>query len=458
MRGGVRGGAGRTGWLECREGPAYTDGVSARPAPAPDQPAQPVADVRPARAARTPRFNRRRAQILDTASALINRHGLRGMTLTAVARALALDTSSVTYYFRRKEQLAAACFERTLRFALEAAEAAACAPDPPARVRHLIATYFDLYRAREAPGAGELAVLSDIRALDEAARAPLEAIYAQGFAAVRGMFAPGEGHSGGSRSAIAATHLTASLQWLPAWIDRYQPRDFARVEARLFDVLAHGLASDGRTWPLPPLPPLPAREPGACPAAPAGEAETAQARFLAAATRLINRYGYAGASVERIAAELGVSTGSFYHHLDNKDDLVLACFRRSFATIEWAQAHGDAAGRDQGERLAIAAAMLVAMQFDENSPLLRMSAYQALPLELRADMLQLAAQLTRHVAGTIADGIADGSLRAVDPLVAGQTVMAAISAASDLRRWAAPRDRAEAVAAYLAPLRTGLFG
>lgn len=386
------------------------------------------------------------------------------MTLTAVARALALDTSSVTYYFRRKEQLAAACFERTLRFALEAAEAAACAPDPPARVRHLIATYFDLYRAREAPGAGELAVLSDIRALDEAARAPLEAIYAQGFAAVRGMFAPGDGHSGGSRSAIAATHLTASLQWLPAWIDRYQPRDFARVEARLFDVLGHGLASDGCAWPLPPLPPLlsllplSASEPGACSAAPAGEAETAQARFLAAATRLINRYGYAGASVERIAAELGVSTGSFYHHLDNKDDLVLACFRRSFATIERAQAQGDAAGRDQGERLAIAAALLVAMQFDENSPLLRMSAYQALPLELRADMLQLAAQLTRHVAGTIADGIADGSLRAVDPLIAGQTVMAAISAASDLRRWAAPRDRREAVQAYMEPLRSGLFG
>ena len=35
--------------------------------------------------------------------------------------------------------------------------------------------------------------------------------------------------------------------------------------------------------------------------------------------------------VDEIAAELGVSTGSFYHHLDNKDDLVVACFRRSFA-------------------------------------------------------------------------------------------------------------------------------
>lgn len=420
-------------WLECRSAGAYIRQVSARPVPAP---------------ARTTRYAQRRKQILDTASALINRHGLRGMTLTAVAKALGLDTSSVTYYFRRKEQLAAACFERTLLFSLEAAQAAARQPDGPARVRQLIAAQFDVYRGREAPGAGELAVLSDIRALDAAARAPLEAIYAEGFAVVRGFFAPAgpEGGSGGSRSAIAATHLTASLQWLPAWIDRYQPRDYPRVEARLFDVLAHGLARDERTWPVQPVRPCRDGEP------------TAQARFLAAATRLINSHGYAGASVERIAAELGVSTGSFYHHLENKDDLVLACFRRSFATIEWAQDQGDAAGDDEGERLAGAAAILVALQFDDNSPLLRMSAYQALPLELRTDMLTLAGQLSRRVAGTIADGIADGSLRAVDPLIASQTVMAAISAASDLRRWAKPRPAAEAVRAYLEPLRVGLFG
>lgn len=427
-------------WLECGRAAAYEGVVTARLLPASD---------------RTARYAQRRAQILNTASALINRHGLRGMTLTAVAKSLGLDTSSVSYYFRRKEQLAAACFERTLRFSLEAAQAAARQPDARLRVRHLIGAQFDLYRARGAPGADELAVLSDIRALDAAARAPLEAMYAEGFAVLRSFFAPGDGRStgtgkgtgtGGSRSAIAAGHLSASLQWLPAWIDRYQPRDYPRVEARLFDVLAHGLARDGRAWATRPIRPCKDGEP------------SAQARFLAAATRLINSHGYAGASVERIAAELGVSTGSFYHHLDNKDDLVLACFRRSFATIEWAQNEGDAVGRDEGERLATAAAILVALQFGDDSPLLRMSAYQALPLELRGDMLLLAAQLTRRVAGTIADGIADGSLRAVDPLIAGQTVMAAISAASDLRRWARPRPLAEAVHAYLEPLRIGLFG
>jgi AcrR family transcriptional regulator len=394
---------------------------------------------------RTARFTQRRSQILDAASAQINRHGARGMTLTAVARALGLDTSSVTYYFKRKDQLAAACYERTLDWALDTAREAARQPTTEARVRHLIAAQFDLYRRAREGKAGDFAVLSDIGALDAKIREPLEAAYFESFAIIRGFFAPTGTPASGSRSAIAATHLAASLQWLPAWIDRYQTRDFPRVEERLYDVLAHGLARGAAPWPVS-VEPLPV-----------DAADSAQGRFLAAATRLINAHGYAGASVERIAAELGVSTGSFYHHLDNKDDLVLACFRRSFDTIEAAQAEGDRLGHDEGERLAISLASLIGLQFTDDSPLLRMSAYQALPLELRSDMLALAGQLTRHVAGTIADGIADGSIRPVDPLVASQTVMAAVSAASDMRRWAQARDPVAAVQAYLEPLRAGIF-
>lgn len=329
--------------------------------------------------------------------------------------------------------------------------AASRQPDAPSRVRHLLAATLDLYRRAREPGASELAVLSDMRALEPAARAPLAAMYAETFAIMRNFFAPpgGDGPgkgTGGSRSAIAATHLSASLQWLPAWIDQYQLRDFPRVEARLFDVLSNGLGRADVDWPMSAT--------RLC----ENDDDSAQSRFLGAATRLINSHGYAGASVERIAAELGVSTGSFYHHLDNKDDLVLACFHRSFATIEAAQAHGDSTGRNEGERLGVAAALLVGLQFGDDSPLLRMSAYQALPLDLRAEMLELAGQVTRHVAGTIMDGVTDGSLRAVDPLIASETVMAAISAASDLRRWAKPRPMAEAIRAYLQPLRSGIFG
>ncbi len=59
----------------------------------------------------------------------------------------------------------------------------------------------------------------------------------------------------------------------------------------------------------------------------------AQETFLIAATRLINERGYRGASVEKISERLNVTKGSFYYHHDTKDDLVVACFKRSFDTM-----------------------------------------------------------------------------------------------------------------------------
>ncbi len=92
--------------------------------------------VEPAR--QTQRFARRRNEILDVASDLINLSGTRGMTLTAVAKALGLDTSSVTYYFKRKELLASACLERTLLWLRDCAAACGAEPDPRSRARRFL--------------------------------------------------------------------------------------------------------------------------------------------------------------------------------------------------------------------------------------------------------------------------------------------------------------------------------
>ena len=394
----------------------------------------------PARATGTAKFVRRRAQILDEASEQINEFGARGMTLTAVAKSLGLDTSSVTYYFKRKDQLAAGCFERTLHWLDERVRAAAAEPTPQARVRHLIASYVALHRDQRAPDGHKLAFLSDMRALDDESRAPLDALYGETFEVVREFF--DEPRSGRARIATAA--LLMHVGWLPRWLSRYLERDLPRVEARLFDLLANGIDGLGE-WPVDVSP----LEPPA--------ASDAQARFLHAATTLINRQGYIGASVEKIAAELGVSTGSFYHHLDNKDDLVVACFRRSFDLYERAHDRGDRAGERSGDRLGATISLLVAQQFAGESPLLRTAAFQALPRPLRGEMMERTEQMGEHMAGIVADGIADGSLRAVDPTVAGQVILGTINAAANLRDWAERRPLEEAVRAYVLVLRRGLF-
>ena len=60
----------------------------------------------------TDRFQKKREAILDTSTILLNEHGVKGLTLAVAASAVGLSTTSVTYYFKRKDDLAAACMLR----------------------------------------------------------------------------------------------------------------------------------------------------------------------------------------------------------------------------------------------------------------------------------------------------------------------------------------------------------
>src|ERR1700740_2821255 len=59
----------------------------------------------------TDRYRRKRAAIVAAASDIINHKGVKGMTLADVAACVGLITTSVTYYFKKKEALAEACFQ-----------------------------------------------------------------------------------------------------------------------------------------------------------------------------------------------------------------------------------------------------------------------------------------------------------------------------------------------------------
>ncbi|KAK0358514.1 hypothetical protein LTR94_035123, partial [Friedmanniomyces endolithicus] len=56
----------------------------------------------------TERYRQKRDAILAAAAAAINEQSAKGMTFADVARRVGLNTTSVTYYFKRKEDLAAA--------------------------------------------------------------------------------------------------------------------------------------------------------------------------------------------------------------------------------------------------------------------------------------------------------------------------------------------------------------
>ncbi|HOB93566.1 MAG TPA: helix-turn-helix domain-containing protein, partial [Aquabacterium sp.] len=62
----------------------------------------------------TLRFAEKRELILDGAAALFNRRGIKAGTLAEVAASVGLATNSLTYYYRKKEDLVVACLLRSI--------------------------------------------------------------------------------------------------------------------------------------------------------------------------------------------------------------------------------------------------------------------------------------------------------------------------------------------------------
>jgi AcrR family transcriptional regulator len=367
------------------------------------------------------------------------------MTFADVARRVGLNTTSVTYYFKRKEDLAAACFEHTLDRLQAMLDESLAEATPQARVARYLSLNMERFARIERGEEQAFAVLSDLRAMEEPVRSRLMASWQKVFRTTRSLWGPSANRAQTDLHGARAHVLLENTFWLPLWLVRYEVDQFDRIEARLMDVFEHGIAGPGQGW-----------QPGLIDLA-HDEPEPGREAFLLAATRLINELGYRGASVQKIASELNVTKGSFYHHLDAKDDLVIACYKRSFDTIAGAQRLSDERGGSHWHRLTSTIATLLDVQFSERGPLLRTTALSGLPRTVRRAMVERSNRIARRFAGTMMDGIAEGSIRPVDALVASQALMALQNAAFDMRKWASTMPRERAVAYYASTLGFGLF-
>ncbi len=402
---------------------------------------QPNDEVEPG----TRRFRAKRDAILAAAADAINEQSAKGMTFADVARRVGLNTTSVTYYFKRKEDLAAAAFENTLERLSEMLADAMREATPQERVARFLSLNMARLAAIQRGEETAFAVLSDLRATEDPIKSRLLAGWQRVFRETRALWGEPADRVHKDLASARAHVLLENTFWLSLWLQRYDLDQYDRIEARLMDVFAHGIAGKGANW-SPTILDLDhdEREPG-------------RAAFLLAATRLINELGYRGASVQRIASELNVTKGSFYHHLDAKDELVVACYRRSFDTIAAAQVQADAAGGTHWHRLSSTIATLLDVQFSQRAPLLRTTALSGLPPGERRAMVSRSDRIARRFAGIIMDGIAEGSCRPVDALVAAQALMALQNAAFDMRKWATTMPRPTAIALYASTLLFGLF-
>jgi AcrR family transcriptional regulator len=401
--------------------------------------------ARPARAP-TRRFEARRSAIVASAVQELNRKGIRGMTLGEVAARLDLVPTGVIYYFRNKEELAEACFLRALeRFRALIAEGRQ-EPTADGRMARFVAAFFEDKRRAAERLAEPLAVFNDVRALN---RPAVNEAYTEMFRAARELLDSVGDAPLPRLHRNARTHLLLSeVFWAVAWLGRYEPQDYGRAADRMASIVVDGLAAPGAAWPRPVR--LALAQPGAA----QGEASEL---FLKAATELINAEGYHGASVDRISARLKVSKGAFYHHNETKDELVIACFQRSFDLMWRAIRAAEAKGGSGLQVLVNLAAALVGHQVEGAFPLLRSSALTTVPETMQPELLEAFDRLSFRFASILSDGIADGSIRPVDVNVGAQMITAMINAAAELTFWAPGLTADAAAEHYVRPFFEGLI-
>ena len=107
----------------------------------------------PTKTARPSRFDRRKDEIPNAAGGLFNRLGLRDATLAVIAAEIGLNLKSLRYYFKRREDLVAAAFMRSIGLHQQLAQSALAEDGVEARVRRFVGDYFNL-RASVGKGSG----------------------------------------------------------------------------------------------------------------------------------------------------------------------------------------------------------------------------------------------------------------------------------------------------------------
>ncbi|QUM71587.1 TetR/AcrR family transcriptional regulator [Sphingopyxis granuli] len=405
-----------------------------------------ILHLEPPRERTLSKFDRRKAEILNAAAAVINRLGLKDATLAVVAAEIGLNLKSLRYYFKRKDDLAGAAFLHSIAVHQQLVEDVLPIDSFEERIAAFVEGYFSLQAEIRSGRRPETVHFGDLRALADPQRQAVGKAYVEFFRTTCRLFRPGDAPWTADQRAANAHFLISQLLWSVVWIGGYMPSDFSRVAGHLGNILLNGIAekpadllASHRDMPTPFE----------------DSERLTQESFLRAATELINDIGYRGAAVDRISESLHVTKGAFYHYNDTRDGLVVACFERTFDIIRQAQDIAMAGEMDGLSHVAAATVSLVSRQMDPSGILLRTSALTAVGFDLREEMARRLSLSTLRFADMLNDGLIDRSVRVCDMRIAAEMVTATINSAQELQRWVPAATRENAADLFVRPLLYG---
>jgi AcrR family transcriptional regulator len=356
----------------------------------------------------------KRELLLDEAARRINTEGASSLILGDIAEQVGLSRNSLYYYVADKTDLVFRCY---LRACEATADSLAAADDPETPPAEQVRRFID---GELAFGQPHQAVLSDVDFLPDPQRGLIREQQARNVQALRGMIAAGI-ESGDFRpcdTETAAQCLIGMVSWArlsQGWYDHRDSRASRRRSgAAIADVFLNGFSAgpDAEARCTVDIDALVARPFNAFDRRQTNELKIGQ--LIAAASRLFNRRGIDGVSLEEIGASVGATRGAVYHYFDDKADLVVRCYRRAFEIYDKIMETANASGRSGFERALLALHLNIQAQASPLSPLMLQPGNLALP-QADLDRFTKATQRLRLASvRNLKQGVADGSCRAGD--------------------------------------------
>jgi AcrR family transcriptional regulator len=323
----------------------------------------------------------RREQLLDQAARELNSKGISMTSLTDVADKLGFSRASLYYYVEDREDLMFQVYLRSAEImARRLGEAAHSGGGALRVVGDFIARTLD-------PAEPELAALSEIGLLDQAARETVLGIFEAIVARLASLLETGA-KAGDIRCCdfeIVARTIISIIHSIPLNSPLALALRVTRGEiiAAAKDILANGFDSDRSREVNPPpidFSPLLTQPGGLFDRG--AQFDAKREKILAAASQLFNRRGVDTTSLDDIASAVGATKRTLYHYVGDKQTILSACYARTDRIFSFIREQAEAQGGSALETLiAVLRANAISHQRDDIEPLRSSTGYDSLSEE-----------------------------------------------------------------------------
>ncbi|XOV88024.1 MAG: TetR/AcrR family transcriptional regulator [Pseudomonadota bacterium] len=358
------------------------------------------------------RHSTRLHELIIVATRLFNRNGVLATRMEEIAESLGTTPGNLYHYVKSKEELAYRCYLRSCEVRRSQLQ---IADEPGTTGLQKIEAFF---RQLLVEGQSRTAVLGEIGVLKPEWANRIRRLQRDNTAAAQNIIASGieDGSIRPSNPFLTGIGILGIVEWISYWYTNRLPYTRDEVTVAMLDIVTSGVTAH-RPYDvnLPKMAqPFPALE------VPDPFDKDAMAKlklqhFLRAAMHAFNRDGVKATSIDKLARQLNVTKGAFYHYFDSKEELLYRCYERA---IEFNNSALLQETEDYNQREVLTRRSLFERHVSELGPFPVYTNVKALEgVRQKQVMRELEATQSSDQA-RIRAAIEAGELRQVDPFIA----------------------------------------